>query len=54
MFSNTFYFSIRLGSAYVVVLNDFESTKEAFAKDAFMGRPTESPFNLNKVTLGMP
>lgn len=44
-------FSLRLGSAYVVVLNDFESIKEAFAQDAFMGRPEESPFTLNKETL---
>ena len=42
-----------MGSAYIVVLNDFEATKEAFIQDAFMGRPPKTPFNLNKETIGM-
>ncbi|KFM59351.1 Cytochrome P450 18a1, partial [Stegodyphus mimosarum] len=43
-------FSLKLGSQYAVVFNDFSSTKEAFAQDAFMGRPPESPFEQHAVT----
>lgn len=34
----------------MLVLNDFESTKEAFAQDAFIARPPENPFELNEET----
>ncbi|KFM59350.1 Cytochrome P450 18a1, partial [Stegodyphus mimosarum] len=44
-------FSLKLGSHYAVIFNDFYSTKEAFAQDAFIGRPPESPFELNKETI---
>ncbi|GFX99243.1 cytochrome P450 18a1 [Trichonephila clavipes] len=44
-------FSLQLGSQYVVVLNDFQSTKDAFAQDAFMGRPPESPFDVSEESL---
>lgn len=44
-------FSIKLGSRNVIVLSDFQSTKDAFAQDAFVGRPPESPFDLKKATL---
>ncbi|XP_054706993.1 cytochrome P450 18a1-like [Uloborus diversus] len=44
-------FSIRLGAINVIVLGDYESTKEAFSMDAFIGRPPDSPFDLNKETL---
>ncbi|XP_035232455.1 cytochrome P450 2J5-like isoform X1 [Stegodyphus dumicola] len=43
-------YSLKLGSQYVVVLNDFLSTKDAFFLDAFMGRPPEFSFHLNKET----
>ncbi|KAG8196134.1 hypothetical protein JTE90_007869 [Oedothorax gibbosus] len=44
-------FSIRLGSQNAIVLNDFQSTKEAFSQDAFIGRPPENPFDLTKENL---
>ena len=37
----------------MIVLNDFESTKEAFSKDGFMGRPRDFVFEYNDETLGM-
>lgn len=43
-------FSIRLGSRYIVVVNDFKSTKEAFAKDVYIGRPPDFSFPLNEET----
>ncbi|GBN92085.1 Cytochrome P450 2J2 [Araneus ventricosus] len=51
---------LRLGSIDVVIITDFETTKEAFAKDALMGRPPDLPFEHNRVTvetgafIGMP
>ncbi|GBM40316.1 hypothetical protein AVEN_23881-1 [Araneus ventricosus] len=42
---------LRLGSIDVVVITDFETTKEVFAKDAFMGRPPDSPFELGRETI---
>ncbi|GBN82274.1 hypothetical protein AVEN_55473-1, partial [Araneus ventricosus] len=42
---------LRLGSIDVVIITDFETMKEAFAKDAFMGRPRDLPFELNRVTI---
>ncbi|GFU19784.1 cytochrome P450 2U1 [Nephila pilipes] len=44
-------FSLQLGSQYIIVLNDFQSTKDAFVQDAFMGRPPESPFDVSKESL---
>jgi len=43
-------YSVRLGSRNVVVLNDYQSTKEAFSQDVFIGRPPDTPFELNKET----
>ncbi|CAL1262532.1 unnamed protein product [Larinioides sclopetarius] len=43
-------FSLKLGGLSVVILNDFESTKDAFLQDAFMGRPPDSAFKANKET----
>ncbi|KFM59349.1 Cytochrome P450 2A12, partial [Stegodyphus mimosarum] len=43
-------YSLKLGSQYVVVLNDFQFTKDALFLDAFMGRPPEFSFHLNKET----
>ncbi|GBO32353.1 hypothetical protein AVEN_133499-1 [Araneus ventricosus] len=45
-------FSLQLGSQYCIILDDYQSTKDAFAQDAFMGRPPENLFNLKKATLG--
>ncbi|GBO21107.1 hypothetical protein AVEN_61952-1, partial [Araneus ventricosus] len=44
-------YSLRLGSIDVVILTDFETMKEAFAKDAFMGRPPDLPFELGRETI---
>ncbi|XP_055938576.1 cytochrome P450 18a1-like [Argiope bruennichi] len=44
-------FSLQLGTQYCVILDDYQSTKDAFAQDAFMGRPPENPFDLRKATL---
>lgn len=46
------HFSIRLGSIDLVILNDFESTKEAFLQDALIARPVDDLFQLNKETIG--
>ncbi|XP_054724535.1 cytochrome P450 18a1-like [Uloborus diversus] len=43
-------YSVRLGSRNVVILADFNVTKEAFASDAFMGRPPDLPFDLSETT----
>lgn len=43
-------YSLRLGSQYAVVLNDFQSAKETFVKDAFMGRP-QLPIEISKKSL---
>ncbi|GIZ05395.1 cytochrome P450 2J2, partial [Caerostris extrusa] len=42
---------LRLGSIDIVVLTEYETIKEAFSKDAFMGRPPDLPFELSKETL---
>ncbi|GBN61552.1 Cytochrome P450 2C1 [Araneus ventricosus] len=34
----------------MIILNDYDSTKEAFLQDAFMGRPPISAFKVNKET----
>ncbi|CAL1262443.1 unnamed protein product [Larinioides sclopetarius] len=44
-------YRLRLGSIDVVIITDFETMKEAFAKDAFMGRPPYLPFELNRETI---
>ncbi|GIY18589.1 cytochrome P450 2A9 [Caerostris darwini] len=44
-------YSVRMGSRNVVVITDFEIVKEAFSKDAFMGRPPELPFELSEETI---
>ncbi|GFY69207.1 vitamin D 25-hydroxylase [Trichonephila inaurata madagascariensis] len=44
-------FTVQLGSRNVIVLDDFQATKDAFLQDAFMGRPPENPFDLKKATL---
>ncbi|XP_013776427.1 cytochrome P450 2J6-like [Limulus polyphemus] len=43
-------FSLRLGSRYVVVLNDFKAVKEALSKDAFLGRPPDIQFRTSEIT----
>ncbi|XP_055938577.1 cytochrome P450 18a1-like [Argiope bruennichi] len=44
-------FSLQLGSQYCIILDDYQSIKDAFAQDAFLGRPPENPFDLKKATL---
>ncbi|GBN74188.1 Cytochrome P450 18a1 [Araneus ventricosus] len=44
-------FSLQLGSQYCIILDDYQSTKDAFAQDAFLGRPPENVFDLKKATL---
>ncbi|XP_035217943.1 cytochrome P450 18a1-like [Stegodyphus dumicola] len=44
-------YRIQLGSQNVVVLCDFQSMKDAFASDAFMGRPADLPFELSEETI---
>ncbi|XP_035217946.1 cytochrome P450 18a1-like [Stegodyphus dumicola] len=44
-------YRIQLGSYSVVVLCDFQSIKDAFANDVFMGRPLDIPFELSEDTL---
>ncbi|CAL1262528.1 unnamed protein product [Larinioides sclopetarius] len=44
-------YSLQLGSQYCIILDDYQSTKDAFAQDAFMGRPPENLFDLKKATL---
>ncbi|GBM39912.1 Cytochrome P450 18a1 [Araneus ventricosus] len=39
-------FSLRLGSALVVVLNDTASIRDAFSKQEFLGRPPKNSFSL--------
>jgi len=46
-------FSVRLGSRNVVVISDFQASKEAFAKDALMGRPPELPFHLSQTNIDL-
>ncbi|XP_054724534.1 cytochrome P450 18a1-like [Uloborus diversus] len=41
-------YKVRLGGIDVVILTDYNSIKEAFASDAFMGRPTDSPFEFSE------
>lgn len=36
----------------MVILNDFDSTKEAFLQDALIARPVDDLFELNKETIG--
>ncbi|GBM40341.1 Cytochrome P450 18a1 [Araneus ventricosus] len=44
-------YRLRLGSIDVVVITDFEMMKEAFAKDAFMGRSPDSLLELGRETI---
>ncbi|GFR19910.1 cytochrome P450 18a1 [Trichonephila clavata] len=44
-------YSVRLGSLDLVVITDYEIMKEAFSKDAFMGRPTNVPIQFSEETL---
>ncbi|GFY49996.1 cytochrome P450 2C28 [Trichonephila inaurata madagascariensis] len=44
-------YSVRLGSVNVVIITDYELMKEAFAKDAFMGRPPNFPIELSEDTI---
>ncbi|XP_035217941.1 cytochrome P450 2B9-like [Stegodyphus dumicola] len=44
-------YRIQLGSHNVVVLCDFQSIKDAFASDAFMGRPADLPFELSEESI---
>uniref|UniRef100_A0A2L2Y1J5 Cytochrome P450 18a1 n=1 Tax=Parasteatoda tepidariorum TaxID=114398 RepID=A0A2L2Y1J5_PARTP len=44
-------YKIRLGSVDILVLCDFNIIKEAFAEDAFMGRPADGPFELSDETI---
>ncbi|GIY18586.1 cytochrome P450 18a1 [Caerostris darwini] len=44
-------YSVRLGSMNILIITDYELMKEAFAKDAFMGRPPNLPFQLSEVTM---
>ncbi|GFW18966.1 uncharacterized protein TNCV_164821 [Trichonephila clavipes] len=43
-------YRVRLGSVNVVIITDYELMKEAFAKDAFMGRPPNFPIELSEDT----
>ncbi|GIY18584.1 cytochrome P450 18a1 [Caerostris darwini] len=44
-------YSVRFGSMKILVITDYELMKEAYAKDAFMGRPPELPFQLSEDTI---
>ncbi|CAL1262442.1 unnamed protein product [Larinioides sclopetarius] len=44
-------YRLRLGSIDVVIITDFETMKEAFAKDAFMGRNPNLNFEFNRETI---
>ncbi|CAL1262445.1 unnamed protein product [Larinioides sclopetarius] len=44
-------YRLRLGSIDVVIITDFATMKEAFARDAFMGRPPDLPFELSRETI---
>ncbi|GBO13016.1 hypothetical protein AVEN_30073-1 [Araneus ventricosus] len=44
-------YRLKLGSVNVVVLTDFETIKEAFSKDALMGRPPDIPLEFTEETL---
>ncbi|GIY18588.1 cytochrome P450 18a1 [Caerostris darwini] len=44
-------YSVRLGSMKILIITDYELMKEAFAKDAFMGRPPDLPFELSQDTI---
>ncbi|XP_054724323.1 cytochrome P450 2U1-like [Uloborus diversus] len=43
-------YRIRLGGTSVVIITDYKLTKEAFASDAFIGRPPDLPFELSETT----
>ncbi|GBM71201.1 Cytochrome P450 2J2, partial [Araneus ventricosus] len=43
-------YRIRLGGINIVIITDFEIMKEAFSKDALMGRP-DLPFELSEETI---
>ena len=36
--------SLQLGVHNIVILNDWEAVRDAFQKDAFLGKPIEHPF----------
>ncbi|CAL1262446.1 unnamed protein product [Larinioides sclopetarius] len=44
-------YRLKLGSVDVVVLTDFETIKEAFSKDALVGRPPDIPLEFTEETL---
>ncbi|KAF8792479.1 Cytochrome P450 18a1 like protein [Argiope bruennichi] len=44
-------YRLKLGGVNVVVLTDFETIKEAFSKDALMGRPPDIPLEFTEETL---
>ncbi|XP_015920068.1 cytochrome P450 18a1 [Parasteatoda tepidariorum] len=43
-------YSIRMGSRNVLVITDFKLIKEAFASDAFMGRPPDLPIEQSETS----
>ncbi|GFY75839.1 cytochrome P450 18a1 [Trichonephila inaurata madagascariensis] len=44
-------YKVQLGSINMLIITDYELMKEAFSKDAFMGRPPDLPFELSDVTI---
>ncbi|GFV86887.1 cytochrome P450 2A9 [Trichonephila clavipes] len=44
-------YSLRLGSLDLVVITDYEIMKEAFSKDAFMGKSKNVPIQFSEETL---
>ncbi|GFV86873.1 cytochrome P450 18a1 [Trichonephila clavipes] len=44
-------YKVRLGSIDIIVIADYELTKEAFSKDVFMGRPPDLPFENSEETI---
>ncbi|KAG8196170.1 hypothetical protein JTE90_007900 [Oedothorax gibbosus] len=44
-------YRISLGNREIVVLSDFKTIKDTFARDEFMGRPLDLPFELTEDTI---
>ncbi|GFS87499.1 cytochrome P450 18a1 [Nephila pilipes] len=44
-------YSVRLGSMELVVITDYEIMKDAFSRDAFMGRPISGPIDFSEDTI---
>ncbi|GFT21011.1 cytochrome P450 2A9 [Nephila pilipes] len=44
-------YKVRLGAIDIVVITDYDLIKEAFARDSFMGRPPDLPFELSEETI---